>query len=453
MITREAGGGEGQRFSMLETIREFGLEYLEASGEAWAVRDKHAALFTRFVTDTEGRIPRSDRWWNHFDRERENTRSALEWCIVSRNGDLGLQMATSLFGYWMLRGQITEGIGWLTQLRQIAIEQPSALPARATMALGYLMWFAGDLEQAEMLARGAQRESTAEGDPVVAAASSFLLGFVAEVQQDRSAAIAAFEQAHDAYRALGAIEGQAAVNAHLGRILIRGGSVREGRALIQEAVPILDGVSGTWGAATALAELGLLAAAEGDLATASDLLVQSLDRHVALDDRLVVLPSLTTAAFVLLRLGDASAAARLLGASERLRELAGPSLWEIASPAYRETHLGAAVLLGETALAREIAVGREFSLEAALEVAVGALTAHSQADGNAALSRPPAVRLSRRSLEILRLLAERCTDREIAEQLYLSRRTIEWYVSDILARLDVRSRHEAVARARELRLL
>jgi len=173
----------------------------------------------------------------------------------------------------------------------------------------------------------------------------------------------------------------------------------------------------------------------------------------AVDRRHWARTALTAAAFVLLTLGNAPIAARLLGASERLRELAGPSLWESASPAYRETHLGAAVSLRETALAREIAVGREFSLEAALEVAVGALTAHSQANGNAALSRPPAVRLSRRSLEILRLLAERRTDREIAEQLYLSRRTIEWYVSDILARLDVRSRHEAVALARELRLL
>ena len=59
----------------------------------------------------------------------------------------------------------------------------------------------------------------------------------------------------------------------------------------------------------------------------------------------------------------------------------------------------------------------------------------------------PAPRLSPRAREVLRLVAEGLTDREIAEHLFLSPRTVERYVRDIITKLDASSRHEAVALA------
>lgn len=58
--------------------------------------------------------------------------------------------------------------------------------------------------------------------------------------------------------------------------------------------------------------------------------------------------------------------------------------------------------------------------------------------------------LSRREREILDLLCLRLTDYEIAERLFVSRRTVTTHVSNILAKLDVSNRREAAAMAPRL---
>jgi DNA-binding NarL/FixJ family response regulator len=103
--------------------------------------------------------------------------------------------------------------------------------------------------------------------------------------------------------------------------------------------------------------------------------------------------------------------------------------------------------LGEAGLAPAWRAGRQFSLSAArreveelvLEVAPG---------GAAGAARPVAVEdLTRRERDVLRLLAEFMSDQEIAEELYLSQRTVNWHVRSILGKLEVGSRREATARA------
>jgi DNA-binding NarL/FixJ family response regulator len=61
--------------------------------------------------------------------------------------------------------------------------------------------------------------------------------------------------------------------------------------------------------------------------------------------------------------------------------------------------------------------------------------------------------LSRRELEVVRLLASGRTNREIAEELVLSRRTVDMHVRNILRKLDCRSRVQAVTRAGDIGLL
>ena len=61
--------------------------------------------------------------------------------------------------------------------------------------------------------------------------------------------------------------------------------------------------------------------------------------------------------------------------------------------------------------------------------------------------------LSERELTILRLMAEGLNSREIADRLYLSVKTIRWYLKGVYSKLDVHSRSQAIARAKKLQLL
>ncbi|MCA9863787.1 MAG: excisionase family DNA-binding protein [Thermomicrobiales bacterium] len=455
MVLRDTAA-DPPRFLMLETIREFGLEQALAAGEADDAHRLHAGYMARLVMDAEGRVPRPDRWWCAFDRERENLRAALDWCVVTGERETGLRLAVEVFGYWMLRGMIAEGIGWLEQLRSAPGALPPDLQARAALGLGYLQWFAGNARQAELQASEAREIGEATGNLMTQAVAMFLLGFVGEARGDLAAAALAYQAAHDFYQAVGLPEGQASVNAHLGRVVARTGDPARGRALLRDALGTLEGASGAWGSATAHADLGLLALGAGDRAQAVSLLLQSLRRHVALDDRLVVLPSLTAAARVLAEVDASPAVARLLGAAQTLGERAGSCLRAISQTVYAEAEAITMAALGAELFTVELAAGRTLSLEAALDLAGASLSGAERAPEVRAFLQPELPlrpHLSRRALDVLRLVAERYTDREIAEKLFISRRTVEWYVSEILSRLQVSTRHQAVASARALGLI
>jgi predicted ATPase len=93
------------RFSMLETIREYGLEQLEASGEADALRQRHAAYYLALA---EGMEPEA-AWAAHLGRDHGNLRAALRWAKASGQTELGLGLAAALWRFWHVRGYPWEG--------------------------------------------------------------------------------------------------------------------------------------------------------------------------------------------------------------------------------------------------------------------------------------------------------------------------------------------------------
>jgi DNA-binding CsgD family transcriptional regulator len=100
--------------------------------------------------------------------------------------------------------------------------------------------------------------------------------------------------------------------------------------------------------------------------------------------------------------------------------------------------------VGEQAAAVTLAQGRRLSLAEAIACAEN--VTGPEATPRAVLGGHGG--LTRRETEVLRLLAARQTDREIAEALFLSPRTVQWHVRSILAKVEATSRIEAVSRAR-----
>lgn len=91
-----------ERISMLETIREFGIEQLEAVGEAGPVHRRHAAYYAEFAEGAK-----------QPEAEHDNLRAALRWTLTNGDGEQALRLVGALWPFWLERGYLTEGRRWL----------------------------------------------------------------------------------------------------------------------------------------------------------------------------------------------------------------------------------------------------------------------------------------------------------------------------------------------------
>ena len=441
LLTCQVGPDGTVRFGMLETVREFGLECLDASGEETAVRRRHAEHFISLAARADRLVPRPDRWWEPFEAEWSNLRSALAWAVEFGQPGLGLRLGGELFGYWMLRGQVGEGIDWLERLLAAGGDEPPMIRGRGAMALGFLRWVAGDLDRAEVLVDEGVTLGEAAADPIGIAACCFLRGFLVEARGDLAAAAACLTEARDRYDEVGQGTGTAAAAAHLGRIAGRRGDLVTARTLLTPAIAVLEGENGgVWGAANAYTALGLVAAAEDNLTEAASLVETGLRHHAAIGDHLATLIGVTAAAQILAASGSRDSA-RVLGGAAALRERAGPSIWAIAQPMYERAASLARVAVGEAAFAAGFDEGWSLDAEEAIATARAALaTIAPGATPTAPLTQSPPRLLSPRERAVMRLVAAGYTDQEAAIALGLRTRTISSYVANARRKLGATSR-------------
>ena len=195
-------------------------------------------------------------------------------------------------------------------------------------------------------------------------------------------------------------------------------------------------------------------AAQGDHTAARTRYEESLARAREVDDELSILSSLEGLAHVVALQGKSVWAARLWGAAEALREALGTSLPPVERVMYEHVVATARTQLGEKTFAKAWAEGRAMSPEQAF-VAQGSVpmftpTITGQSSTLPAKTTPtyPAG-LTAREVEILRLVAQGKTDAQIAEQLVISPRTVNWHLTSIYSKLDVSSRTAATRYAIE----
>ena len=118
LVRQDAREGE-PRFTLLETIREFGLERLHESGEYTALRDRHAAHYRELVEGLDAAVvaflPDGMDVLDRLDQEQPNLRLALAWYAETGDGDALLRLAGALDYFWQVRGGVVEGVAWLRQ--------------------------------------------------------------------------------------------------------------------------------------------------------------------------------------------------------------------------------------------------------------------------------------------------------------------------------------------------
>ncbi len=135
------------RFSMLETIREFGQEQLSAAGELEHVRRRHGEYFLHLALEAEAHLTGVDqaKWLDALDRERGNLRVALRWAIDSDQAQVAQEAAGALWRFWHQRGHLAEGRRWLGEILAMPSGQrPTAARAKALSGAGGIAWWQVD---------------------------------------------------------------------------------------------------------------------------------------------------------------------------------------------------------------------------------------------------------------------------------------------------------------------
>jgi predicted ATPase/DNA-binding XRE family transcriptional regulator len=316
--------GEG-RYRVLETVRQYALDRLEASGEADAMRERHAMWVTELVerTPPEAYDPETLAL---LDREQDNLRAALRWAIDAGDADRALRLSSNWL-FWSVRGHYTEARAWLMETLDMPGAETSALRGRGLCVLGYLAYVQGDLYTAERLLDESQRLALERGNYVLRAASLHNLASVASVRGDLRGAFTLLSEARAlTRRARKPREGWAWESMHLGLmsgLALMLGEEAEARRLAQECLALSRELGHSMSTASALHVLGKLAARAGEAGTARAMLGESLALHRQLGNQRGVARVLTSLGDLALEETDVSTAARCYAEALRVAEATG----------------------------------------------------------------------------------------------------------------------------------
>ncbi|KUF18942.1 ATP-binding protein [Streptomyces silvensis] len=155
--------GGGERYRMLDTIREYGVHWLHHLGEEPELRRRHRDgcldLARQGGADWLG--PDQYHWYDRTHAEHDNLRAALEFSLTDKEGTAALDLAGSLWFFWCACGLAREGQEFLE--RALAADaRPGRARSRALWALAVVLVCLGDREGGA--ARAVESLTAAERD-------------------------------------------------------------------------------------------------------------------------------------------------------------------------------------------------------------------------------------------------------------------------------------------------
>ena len=283
----EQAKGE-MRFVMLETIREYALEKLEASGEAAATKRVHAAYCLVLAEEQAAEQSGAEgaEWLERFTLEHDNFRASLEWLTKTGDADWGLRLGTALFRFWEMREYLAEGRDRLGKLLKLpGAAAPTKARARALFAAGVLAIEQGDYASSDGLIRESLEIARQLGDKQGAAVSLNALAVKARDHGDLAGARSLFEESLALWRESGDQKAVARSVSNLANVLKLQGDYAGSRALYAECLSIFRGLEDHAGVAWSMNYQGDVARDQGDLEAARALYEQGLAIFRELGDR------------------------------------------------------------------------------------------------------------------------------------------------------------------------
>lgn len=369
LVQQERDTTDDPRFVMLETIREYASERLDASGLAAETRTHHMEFYLALAeaADRELRGPLQGLWLERLAQEHDNMRAALTWSLEHDSLTQAASLAAALSRFWQRRGHLCEGSRWIETIVTGGNTLPEAMRAKLLNAAGTLRRQQGDYGRAKPLFEESLGLSRKLGDTRGVASALHNLALVLRQQGEYAAAISPFEESLQLFEELGDKRGIAISLNNLGLVARYGGEDKRALEFFQRALTLVKALGDKRGIGISLTVLGYLYLDQGEDVRAEALLKESLALRQELNEDEGIAYCLEGLAGVAALRGLAKRAARLFGAAETLREASGYLLPPVERERYERYVAIARAHIEPSEFAAAWARGRALTLEEAVQ--------------------------------------------------------------------------------------
>ncbi len=450
---------DGGRYQMLDTMREFGAELLGTEATR-GIRARHRDYFLELAERAAaGSMTAAQAGWLRcLGAQTANLRAALGFSFTEPGeAPAGLRMTRLLLPYWQMTGQFTEGRRW--HELALAVNPGSSDHAWALFGAGVLAVNQGDLARGAPLLTEAAALAEAAADENLAAHVTDARGVLALRAGKLATARACHEAALASYERIGFADPMALASyGRLVAVCLLTNQPDQADKLAEEWLRRCAELGEQWARGSALIARGGARWRAGDYPAAIEYALACLRIKEELGDLHTIAMCLDLLTTCLVSTADLERAVVLRGAADTLWTLLNAPV--LIGPAYTQIRdrvtATARSALGEERFAALLRHGAALPLSAALATARGEVPA-VPADSPLAVSgtgpggtpgsevRP----LTRRELEVARLVADGLGNREIAGRLFLSKRTVDSHIEHIFAKLSFSSRAQLAGWFRE----
>jgi non-specific serine/threonine protein kinase len=437
-------------FGMLETVREYSCDQLSEHGELDAARRAHARYFLNLAERAEPELNgcRQNVWYQRLEREHDNLRAALHWLLDRGHKEEALRLASALGRFWWTRGYHSEAWHWFEQA--LTSDADPALRTKALPIAGRMPVHQGGLDRSQVALEEALALAKERQAPHDIAEAFTHLGVRAVIAAELNEGVRLLNEALRRWQDLG----ESGNDFQVGTTLLYLSAAAVARRDFQEAASFASRAlcrheaSGNIHTASAVRPyLAVILQQLGDLPRAVQLVRETLQGSRVCGDRWILTLGVEATLLLAGERANAEERARLVGAVQALRHAPGLTFGLMGQWFGRSLPIGYEQCEHE-GVAAAYREGRSLSFSEIANLAEAILQEFSQTltEPQAAVQDlVPENPLSPREQEVLRLVADGHTSKQIGQQLFLSPRTVEHHVTSVFNKLAVDTRAQAVA--------
>jgi predicted ATPase len=356
------------RFTMLQVVRDFALEQLDALEETERLRRAHADYYQGVVIAAETMLRRDPGpVIERYRADLPNIRATLRWSLEVKEGGRVARMAIAMWPFLWIVGLLSESVD---VVQQALVDETALNPverAHARLGLGMLAFGQGDYERAAPALETAIDLYTQLGDDRHVATALVPLGVIRAVW-DPNGGEDLLARAAGTFRELDDQWGLAFASLNLGGALLLHHRYAEAIPHLEECIPLARAVKAEVFLSNALINLGWVHHHLGDVESARAWLREAVNHAAVPDNRESLGRALEALAAVTVTAGDPELAATLFGAADGVRRSIGAGVWMTDRVSHDQTAAQLRTQLGDTAYAAAADRGRSLTVNQVLEL-------------------------------------------------------------------------------------